>query len=139
MEAFPSLDELLLNPVVAAAAVVAAVNVISYAVGGVKPTWLALTVALAYMVGGYLVTGRTAPDQLFLAAVYALLIVAPLAHVDGAVLHQLFLAVVYALLIVAPLAHVDGAVLHRLFGRPANPQLRIVGEQERRSLVPEWL
>jgi hypothetical protein len=114
MEAFPSLDELLLNPVVAAAAVVAAVNVISYAAGGVKPTWLALTVALAYMVGGYLVTGRTAPDQLFLA-------------------------VVYALLIVAPLAHVDGAVLHRLFGRPANPQLRIVGEQERRSLVPEWL
>ncbi|MEI2691795.1 MAG: hypothetical protein V9H69_19675 [Anaerolineae bacterium] len=67
MEAFPSLDELLLNPVVAAAAVVAAVNVVSYAAGGVKPTWLALTVALGYMVGGYLVTGRTAPDQLFLA------------------------------------------------------------------------
>ncbi|MBE2234705.1 MAG: hypothetical protein IAE85_14525 [Anaerolinea sp.] len=114
MQTFPSLDELLLNPAVAAAAVVAAVNVLSYAAGGVKPTWLALTVALGYMVGGYLVTGRTAPDQLFLA-------------------------VVYALLIVAPLAHVDGAVLHRLFGRPANPQLRIVGEQERRSLVPEWL
>ena len=114
MEAFPNLDELLLNPVVAAAAVVAAVNVVSYAAGGVKPTWLALTVALGYMVGGYLVTGRTAPDDLFLA-------------------------VVYALLIVAPLAHVDGSVLHRLFGRRANPQLRIVGEQERRSLVPEWL
>jgi hypothetical protein len=114
MEAFPSLDELLLNPVVAAAAVVAAVNVVSYAAGGVKPSWLALTVALAYMVGGYLATGRTAPDQLFLA-------------------------VVYALLIVAPLAHVDGAVLHRLFGRPANPQLRIVREREPRSLVPEWL
>jgi hypothetical protein len=50
-------------PVVAAAAVVAAVNVVSYAAGGVKPTWLALTVALGYMVGGYLVTGRTAPDR----------------------------------------------------------------------------
>jgi hypothetical protein len=46
---------------------------------------------------------------------------------------------VHALLIVAPLAHVDGAIIHRLFGSPANPQLRIVGEQERRSLVPEWL
>jgi len=114
MEAFPSLDELLLNPVVAAAAVVAAVNVISYAAGGIKPTWLAVVTSLAYMVGGYLVTGRTAPDQLFLA-------------------------MIYALLIVAPLAHVDGAVLHRLFGNPMARQLRIVGEQERRSLVPEWL
>jgi len=114
MEAFPSLDELLLNPVVAAAAVVAAVNVVSYAAGGVKPTWLALTVALGYMVGGYLVTDRTAPDELFLA-------------------------VVYALLLVAPLAHVDGAVLHRLFGTPMARQLRIVGEPEPRSLFQEWL
>ena len=114
MEAFPSLDELLLNPVVAAAAVVAAVNVVSYAAGGVKPSWLALTVSLAYMVGGYLVTGRSAPDQLFLAAVYALLIVAPLAHVDG-------------------------AVLHRLFGNPVARQLRIVGEPGPRSLFQEWL
>jgi hypothetical protein len=114
MEAFPSLDELLLNPVVAAAAVVAALNVLNYAAGRIKPTWLALTVALAYMVGGYLVTGRTAPDQLFLAAVYALLIVAPLAHVDG-------------------------AVLHRLFGNPMARQLRIVGEPGPRSLFPEWL
>jgi hypothetical protein len=114
MEAFPSLDELLLNPVVAAAAVVAAVNVISYAAGGVKHSWLALTVAITYMVGGYLVTGRTTPDELFLA-------------------------VVYALLIVAPLAHVDGAVLHRLFGNPAARQLRIIGEAEPRSLFPQWL
>ena len=114
MEAFPNLDELLLNPAVAAAAVVAAVNVFSYAAGGVKPTWLALTVALAYMVGGYLVTGRTAPDDLFLA-------------------------VVYALLIVAPLAHVDGAVLHRLFGNPMTRQLRIIGEPGPRSLFQEWL
>ena len=93
---------------------VAAVNVVSYAAGGVKSTWLALTVALVYMVGGYLVTGRTAPDQLFLA-------------------------VVYALLLVAPLAHVDGAVLHRLFGNPMARQLRIVGEPGPRSLFPEWL
>lgn len=114
MQTFPNLDELLLNPAVAAAAVVAAVNVISYAAGGVKPTWLAVVTSLAYMVGGYLVTGRTAPDQLFLA-------------------------VVYALLIVAPLAHVDGAVLHRLFGGAAKSQLRIVGETERRSLLQEWL
>ncbi len=114
MQTFPSLDELLLNPVVAAAAVVAAVNVISYAAGGVKPTWLAVVTALGYMVGGYLVTGRTAPDDLFLA-------------------------VVYALLIVAPLAHVDGAVLHRLFGNPVARQLRIVGEPGPRSLFPEWL
>jgi hypothetical protein len=113
MQTFPSLEELLLNPAVAAAAVVAVTNVLSYATGD-RPTWLALVTSLAYMVGGYLVTGRTAPDQLFLAAVYALLIVAPLAHVDG-------------------------AVLHRLFGRPANGQLRIVGEREPRSLVPEWL
>jgi hypothetical protein len=114
MEAFPSLDELLLNPVVAAAAGVAAVNVISYAAGGVKPTWLAVVTSLGYMVGGYLVTDRTAPDQLFLA-------------------------VVYALFIVAPLAHVDGAIIHQLFGRSASPQLRIVGERARRSRVPEWL
>lgn len=114
MEAFPSLDELLLNPVVAAAVVVAAVNVISYAAGGVKPTWLAVVTSLAYMIGGYLVTGRTAPDQLFLA-------------------------VVYAFLIVAPLAHVDGAVLHRLFGNPVARQLRIIGEPGPRSLFPEWL
>jgi hypothetical protein len=114
MEAFPNLDELLLNPVVASAAVVAVVNVLSYAAGGVKPTWLAVVVSLGYMVGGYLVTGRTAPDQLFLA-------------------------VVYALLIVAPLAHVDGAVLHRLFGNPVARQLRIVGEPGPRSLFQEWL
>jgi hypothetical protein len=47
--------------------------------------------------------------------------------------------VVYALLIVAPLAHVDGAVLHRLFGNPVARQLRIVGEPGPRSLFPEWL
>ena len=41
MQAFPSLDELLLNPVIAAAVVVAGVNVISYALG-VKPNWLAV-------------------------------------------------------------------------------------------------
>ena len=111
--AFPAIDELLLNPVVAAAVIVIAVNVISYALS-FKPTWLAIAVSLAYMVGGYLVTGRTAPDDLFLA-------------------------VVYALLIVAPLAHVDGAVLHRLFGNPVARQLRIVGEPGPRSLFPEWL
>ena len=89
MQVFPSLDELLLNPVVAAAAVVAIVNVIAYA-AGVKPNWLAVAVSLAYMATGYLVTGRRAPDQLFVAVVYAFLIVAPLAHVDGAVLSRLF-------------------------------------------------
>ena len=89
MQAFPSLDELLLNPVVAAAVVVAIVNVVSYA-AGVKPNWLAVAVSLAYMVGGYFVTGRRAPDELFLAVVYGMLIVAPLAHVDGAVLSRLF-------------------------------------------------
>ena len=114
MQTLPNLDELLLNPVVAAAAVVAIVNVMSYAAGGAKPTWLAVVTSLAYMVGGYLVTGRTAPDQLFLA-------------------------VVYALLIVAPLAHVDGAVMHRLFGNPVARQLRIIGEPRPRSLFPEWL
>ena len=113
MQTFPNLDELLLNPAVAAAAVVAIVNVLSYA-SREQPTWLAVMVALAYMIGGYLVTGRSAPDQLFLAAVYALLIVAPLAHVDG-------------------------AILHRLFGNPMARQLRIVGEREPRSLFPEWL
>ena len=45
----------------------------------------------------------------------------------------------YAVLIVAPLAHVDGAVLHQLFGNPMARQLRIVGEREPRSLFPEWL
>lgn len=89
MEAFPSLDELLMNPVVAAAVIVVAVNAISYALG-VKPNWLSFIVALTYMVGGYVVTGRTAPDQLFLAVIYALLVVAPLAHVDGATLAKLF-------------------------------------------------
>jgi hypothetical protein len=87
---FPNLDELLLNPAVASAVVVAIVTVISQATGGIKPTWLSLVVALVYMVGGYLVTGRTAPEQLFLAAIYALLLVAPLSHVDGAVLNRLF-------------------------------------------------
>ena len=113
MEAFPSLDELLLNPVVASAALVAVVNVFSYAAGGVKPTWLAVVTSLAYMVGGYLVTGRTAPDQLFLA-------------------------VVYALLLVAPLAHVDGAVLHRLFGGGGSAGMRLVGEG-RPQFFQEWL
>jgi hypothetical protein len=111
MEMLPHLDELLLNP--AAAAVEAIANILSYATGD-RPTWLALATSLAYMIGGYLVTGRTSPDQLFLA-------------------------VVYALLIVAPLAHVDGAVLHRLFGNPMARQLRIVGEPGPRSLFPEWL
>ena len=72
---FPAIDELLLNPVVAAAVIVIAVNVISYALS-FKPTWLAIAVALAYMVGGYLATGRTTPEELFLAVVYALLIIA---------------------------------------------------------------
>ena len=89
MQAFPSIEELLMNPVAAAAVVVVAVNAISYALG-VKPNWLSIVVALAYMVGGYLVTGRTTPDQLFLAVIYALLVVAPLAHVDGATLAKLF-------------------------------------------------
>ena len=85
----PPIDELLLNPALAAAVVVILVNVISYAIG-VKPNWLAIVVGLVYMVGGYIVTGRTTPDQLFTATVYALLIVAPLAHVDSAVLDRLF-------------------------------------------------
>ena len=114
MQTFPSLEELVLNPAVAAAAVVAAVNVISYAAGGVKPTWLAVVTSLAYMVGGYLVTGRSASDQLFLA-------------------------VVYALLIVAPLAHVGGAVLHRLFGGGGRPRLSMAGERTPRNLFQEWL
>ena len=46
--------------------------------------------SLAYMVGGYLVTGLSASDHLFPAVVYALLIVVPLAHVDHSVLHWLF-------------------------------------------------
>lgn len=102
MQAFPSLDELLLNPVVAAAVVVVIVNVICYAMS-VKPNWLAVVVSLAYMVGGYCVTDRRAPDELFLV-------------------------VVYGLLIVAPLAHVDGAVLSRLFGGEGNKNMRLVGE-----------
>lgn len=85
----PPIDELLLNPASAAAVVVVLVNVISYA-ANVKPNWLAVVVGLVYMIGGYIATGRTAPDQLFLATVYALLIVAPLAHVDSAVLSRLF-------------------------------------------------
>mgnify|MGYP000961311893 CR=1 FL=1 len=89
MQAFPTLDELLLNPVTAAAAVVIVVNVISYALG-TKPSWLAVAVGLIYMVGGYITTGRTAPDQLFTAIVFAFLAVAPLAHIDGAVLSKLF-------------------------------------------------
>ena len=112
MQTFPSLDELLLNPVVAAAVVVAAVNVISYA-AGVKPNWLAVAVSLAYMVGGYFVTGHRAPDELFLA-------------------------VVYGLLIVAPLAHVDGAVLSRLFGSGASAGMRLVGEG-RSPFFQKWL
>lgn len=113
MQTFPSLEELLLNPAVAAAAVVAIVNVISYAMGGMKPAWLAVVVSLAFMVGGYLVAGRSTPEQLFLAAVYALLIVAPLAHVDG-------------------------AVLHRLFGNATDPKLRVAGERDH-SFFQEWL
>ena len=42
------------------------------------------------MVGGYFVTGRRAPNELFLAVVYGLLIVIPLVHVDGTVLSRLF-------------------------------------------------
>lgn len=45
----------------------------------------------------------------------------------------------YALFIVAPLARVDGAVLHRLFGGTASRRLSVVGQQERRSLFHEWL
>lgn len=41
MQTFPSLEGTLLNPAVAAGAVVAAVNVLSYTAGGVKPAWLA--------------------------------------------------------------------------------------------------
>jgi hypothetical protein len=87
---FPSISELLLNPLVAAAAVALIVNVISYAMGGENPSWLAVGVGLAYMLGGYIVTGRTTPDQLFTAVIYAFIAVAPLAHVDGAVLERLF-------------------------------------------------
>ena len=107
----PPIDELLLNPVLAAAVVVVLVNVISYALG-IKPNWLAIVVGLVYMIGGYLVTGRTAPDQLFLATVYALLIVAPLAHVDG-------------------------ATLAKLFGS-TKEEMRIVGESDR-SFFQTWL
>ena len=110
--AFPAIDELLLNPVVAAAVIVIAVNVISYALS-FKPTWLAIAVALAYMVGGYLVTGRTTAEELFLA-------------------------VVYALLIISPLAHVDGAVLNKLFGNGGRPAMRIVGDEHRMFFQP-WL
>lgn len=87
---FPDIATLLLNPLVASAAVALIVNVISFTMNGKNPSWLAIVVGLAYMIGGYLVTGRTTPDQLFLAVVYALIAVAPLAHVDGAVLEKLF-------------------------------------------------
>lgn len=110
----PPIDDLLLNPASAAAVVVVLVNVISYA-AGVKPNWLAVVVGLAYMIGGYIATGRTAPDQLFLATVYALLIVAPLAHVDS-------------------------AVLSRLFGAESSKQtMRVVGETDRSSFWQNWL
>jgi len=107
---FPSISELLLNPLVAAAAVALIVNVISFSVGGKNPSWLAIGVGLVYMIGGYVVTGRTAPDELFLA-------------------------VIYAMIAVAPLAHVDGAVLERLFGRYA---IRTVGG-DTKTLFPRWL
>jgi hypothetical protein len=87
---FPSISELLVNPLVAAAAVALIVNVISYAAGGKNPSWLAIGVGLAFMIGGYVVTGRTTPDELFTAVIYAFIAVAPLAHVDGAVLERLF-------------------------------------------------
>ena len=103
---------LLVNPVMAATVVVAIVNVICYA-AGVKPNWLAVAVSLAYMVRGYFVTGRRAPDELFLA-------------------------VVYGLLIVAPLAHVDGAVLSRLFSGGGRPGMRLVGE-DRPQFWQKWL
>ena len=45
----------------------------------------------------------------------------------------------YALFIVAPLARVDGAVLHRLFGGGGKPRLSMVGKHTRRSLFQEWL
>jgi fucose permease len=91
----PSIDELLLNPVVAAAAVTVITNVITSAListGDTKevPTWLAVVVSLTYMLVGYIVSGRTAPDELFLAVVYAFLAVATLAHVDGAILNKVF-------------------------------------------------
>ena len=72
-----------------------------------------MVVSLAYMVGGYFVTGRRAPDELFLA-------------------------VVYGLLIVAPLAHVDGAVLSRLFGGGGDKGMRLVGE-DRPQFFKKWL
>ena len=108
----PPIDELLLNPASAAAVVVILVNVISYALGA-KPNWLAVVVGLVYMVGGYLVTGRRAPDELFLA-------------------------VVYGLLIVAPLAHLDGAMLSRLFGGGGDKSIRLVGEG-RPQFWQKWL
>jgi hypothetical protein len=43
---------------------------------------------------------------------------------------------VYALLIIAPLTCVDGAVLHRLFGGVASPRLSVMGERTPRNLGP---
>lgn len=77
------------NPVVAAPVVVVIVNVIVHATRA-RPTWLALAVSEVYMLLGYLASGRTQPNQLFLAAVYGVLLVAPLAHVDATVLARLF-------------------------------------------------
>lgn len=85
----PSLDELVTNPVVAAAVVVMIVNAIVYFTR-FQPTWLALVVSEAYMLLGYIATGRTQPDQLFLAVIYGFLLVVPLAHVDANVLARLF-------------------------------------------------
>ena len=107
---FPSISDLLVNPLVAAAAVALIVNVISYTLGGKNPYWQGIGVGLVYMIGGYVVTGRTTPDELFLA-------------------------VIYAMIAVAPLAHVDGAVLERLFGRYA---IRTVGG-DTKTLFPRWL
>ena len=89
MTEFPSMQDLLTNPVIAAAVIVIIVNALAAAFGK-KPTWMALLVSVLYMVVGYVVTGRTTPDQLFVALVYAVLIVTPLAHVDASVLAQLF-------------------------------------------------
>lgn len=89
METFPILTNLLTDPMVASAMVVIIVNVISYATGW-GPKWLGLVVGLMYMVLGYLVTGQTSPEQLFMAVLYSFLIVAPLSAVDGTLLNRLF-------------------------------------------------
>lgn len=89
METFPSLSELLVNPVVASAVVVIIVNVLQYAFK-LNANWLAILVGVLYMIGGYIVTGKTAPEQLFVALIYAFLIVAPLSHVDANLLNKLF-------------------------------------------------